>query len=315
MDIMSAYRNSPLLPAHKAYVASMWHRGIYVDHCAMEGLSSAGNIQGAPADALIAIFKAKLIPHVLKWVDDFLFFRIPIPVPFYPSSPLHIQYSYDLSTIISITAPLGVPWHPVETKGQDFQPSVTYVGFVWNLDTRSVSLSCKKRGKYLAKIIHFLSKASDKVSRRECLSVHGMLQHITYVYRDGRAFLPPLSSFLSKFPNDYVCHHLPKPVIESLRWWQAILAIPCVPRSLTPQCLVDPDIWVDTSTDWGIGMVIADHWAAWKLIADWNSHGRDIGWAESIALELAVLMIVDRYHAEFRHEVTFNFRPRANPQY
>src|SRR5882724_3562999 len=43
---MSAYRNSQLLPAHKAYVVSMWWGLIYVNHCTMEGLSSAGNIQG-----------------------------------------------------------------------------------------------------------------------------------------------------------------------------------------------------------------------------------------------------------------------------
>jgi len=31
----------------------------------------------------------------------------------------------------------------------------------------------------------------------------------------------------------------------------------------------------------------------WKLVPGWKFNGRDIGWAESIALELAVLMLVD----------------------
>ena len=120
-----------------------------------------------------------------------------------------------------------------------------------------------------------------------------MLQHITFVYHEGRAFLPSLSSFLSRLPNDFVGHHIPKPILADPCWWQAILVIPCVPHSLTPQHTVDPNIWVDASTDWGIGIIIADHWAAWKLVAGWNSLGRDIGWAELIALELAVIMIVD----------------------
>src|SRR5882724_12140111 len=137
----------------------MWRSGIYIDHCAMEGLSSAGNIQGAPADALIAIFNAKSIPHVLKWVNDFVFFRVPIHALPSTCSPQHIQYSYGIPTILSITAHLSVPWHPIEMKGQDFQSSVTYVGFVWDLDTRSVSLSDKKHKKYLAKIVNFLYKA------------------------------------------------------------------------------------------------------------------------------------------------------------
>jgi len=51
--------------------------------------------------------------------------------------------------------------------------------------------------------------------------------------------------------------------------------------------------WVDASTDWGIGMVIGSQWVAWKLVHGWKLDGRDIGWAESIALELAILMLVE----------------------
>jgi len=40
-------------------------------------------------------------------------------------------------------------------------------------------------------------------------------------------------------------------------------------------------------------VVIGNQWAAWKLIPGWDSAGRDIGWAESIALELAILMLLD----------------------
>src|SRR5882724_11657112 len=109
LDIMSAYRNSPLLPAHKAYVASMWCNGIYVDHCMMEGLSSAGNIQGALMNALIAILKLKSIPNVLKWVNDFVFFHVPSTLPPNPHSCTHFQYDHDLSTILSITNLLHIP--------------------------------------------------------------------------------------------------------------------------------------------------------------------------------------------------------------
>ena len=40
---------------------------------------------------------------------------------------------------------------------------------------------------------------------------------------------------------------------------------------------------------WGIGLVVGSHWAAWCLVDGWKAAGRDIGWAESIALEIAVL--------------------------
>jgi len=62
---------------------------------------------------------------------------------------------------------------------------------------------------------------------------------------------------------------------------------------LTPRHFVNLDIWVNTSTEWGIGVVLGLQWAAWKLMPGWNSDWRDIGWAKSITLELAVLMLVD----------------------
>jgi len=62
--------------------------------------------------------------------------------------------------------------------------------------------------------------------------------------------------------------------------------------SLTHPQKLDPDIWANTSTSWGVGLVVGDHWAAWKLKDGWRADGRDIGWAESVALELAALWMV-----------------------
>ena len=64
-------------------------------------------------------------------------------------------------------------------------------------------------------------------------------------------------------------------------------------QSLLLRQWVDPDVWVDASTDWGIGVVIGSQWMAWKLVHGWKSEGRDIGWGESIALKLAILLLVD----------------------
>ena len=46
-------------------------------------------------------------------------------------------------------------------------------------------------------------------------------------------------------------------------------------------------MWVDASTSWGIGIIVAGAWDAWRLRSGWTGHGRDIGWAEMIAVELA----------------------------
>jgi len=99
----------------------------------MEGLSMAGNIQGFPADVLLAIFKLKSIGPALKWVDDFVLFHVPsLSATDAAGSTTH-AYSYDLTSIMNITDPLRIPWHPIKVKGQDFGLMVSYVGFVWNL--------------------------------------------------------------------------------------------------------------------------------------------------------------------------------------
>ena len=81
--------------------------------------------------------------------------------------------------------PLGVPWHLVDIKGQDFAPSVTYVGFLWDIQDWSMSLPSKKQLKYLDKMRAFQSSMKLMISCKEVMSIHGMLQHITFVYRQG----------------------------------------------------------------------------------------------------------------------------------
>jgi hypothetical protein len=143
LDIECAYRNSMIAAKHKAYMAVMWLSMIYVEHCAVFSLTPAGGIQGTPANAAVEIFKFKGIDHIIKWVDDFAFFRIPIH-SFSNGSHTVYTYHYDLATIHSISAPLGIPWHPVSSKGQDFAATFEYAGFGWDLRARSVSLPDKK---------------------------------------------------------------------------------------------------------------------------------------------------------------------------
>jgi len=61
---------------------------------------------------------------------------------------------------------------------------------------------------------------------------------------------------------------------------------------LLPCRIVDPNVWVDASTSWGISVIIGEHWLAWHLLDGWKAEGRDISWAKAIALEIAVLWLV-----------------------
>jgi len=286
LDIAKAYRNSPIIPAHKKYLCVYWKEFVYVQHVAIEGLSTAGGIQGTVADATIDILKAHDIGPTIKWVDDFIFFRQPVQSSL--SIDSHPIFSFDLSSIFNITIPLGIPWHPLAKKGHNFQSFFSYVGFEWDIPSRSVSISTAKRLRILSKVSTLLSVPHPRINKKTVTSIHGSLQHVTVVYPQGRGHLSALSQFLSKFPNDHVLHHFNAACIHQLTWWSKTLSFANPSRKLVSLPHHDLDLWVDASSSWGIGLCLNDKWAAWHLIEGWNTCGRDIGWAEASAIELAV---------------------------
>ena len=109
LNIIWAYRNSLLIPCHKAYVASMWHNKIYVDHCAMEGLSSLGNIRHSSrcTHSCYQISWSWQCPEIGRW---FLFLPCPIfflhGQPGRPATPLF--YWYHIHSFSH-----GPSWHSV----------------------------------------------------------------------------------------------------------------------------------------------------------------------------------------------------------
>jgi len=83
--------------------------------------------------------------------------------------------------------------------------------------------------KLLAKIDDFLSMDSYPVTCYDCASLHGSLQHLTFIYKEGHSTLPPISYFTSKFPNDFPQCHVLTTVVDSVRWWNVVLYPQVVP--------------------------------------------------------------------------------------
>ena len=156
----------------------MWHDQIYIQHVAIEGLATAGGIQGMVADACLAVLEFHGVKPIVKWVDDFVLFREPT----HSSSQLSRPFYYNLDDILVIMKLLGIPWHDVTKKGQDFRPSFTYIGFTWDIRCRTVHVPEDKRLRACHKIDSILS--SPTLTRCEVASVLGTLQHLTFVYKN-----------------------------------------------------------------------------------------------------------------------------------
>jgi hypothetical protein len=167
-------------------------------------------MQGTPADAFVEILDTKDIT-ALKWVDDFEFFCHPTSSVALPNGSVSYTYAFDLGTIIAISTHPGIVWNDLVHKGHDFGFTTEYTGFVFDLPSKRVYLSERKRLKILNKVTSFLAvAASGKIKCPAILdrSLHSSLQHITFVYCDGHSFLPSLTAQISKFPNDFVSHNL-----------------------------------------------------------------------------------------------------------
>ena len=58
------------------------------------------------------------------------------------------------------------------------------------------------------------------------------------------------------------------------------------------------EFWVDASSSWGIGIILDGEWDAWKLSHGWDTNGRNIGWAEIVAIELGLLFAIHRGYSD-----------------
>jgi hypothetical protein len=136
------------------------------------------------------------------------------------------------------------------------------------------------------------SPLSHQFLKKDIQSLYGSLSHIAFVYSRGRGYLNNIIWWLTTFVSDFAPRFPPPSVISDLKWWSIQLSKSSIIRSLAPRPLTsDFNIWVDASTDWGIGLLINDSWDAWRTLSGWKAPGRDIGWLEAVAVELIVSLL------------------------
>lgn len=171
---------------------------------------------------------------------------------------------------------------------------MVFIGLSWDLIAKTVSLPEHKRLKYLDRVRSFLLRLTRcKTKLRDVERIHSTLCYISFVYPDGRSCLPSLSNFAASFKGmEFIGRYPPCSLISDLKWWFSRLQAPGFSRPLPPPApLFDRNIYVDASTSWGIGIVVDDHWMAFRLLANWKVSGRDITWLETIAIELITYVL------------------------
>ena len=68
-----------------------------------------------------------------------------------PHLAMDAQFNYCIDDINSLSSELGIPWE--HAKDVPFTSVILYIGFLRNINTRTVSIPDSKKAKYLAPIV------------------------------------------------------------------------------------------------------------------------------------------------------------------
>lgn len=293
LDVDAAFRRCPILPAQQPNFVVHWNGLFYLDHNAPFGAASSGGVFGRVADAMSAILASKGFGPSKNWVDDFVFFRFPSSRD---SEPL--TFSYSLSDIYEVATCLGWPWK--ESKTRPFSVEFKYLGFIWNLSSKTVQIPQSKKLRYLSKLELWVP--GHKFLKKEVESILGSLVHCSLAIPDGRSRLPSISRFSSSFnhfSSPFVRRSPNSSVFKDIDWWRSQLSAPfCGSLLSKPPPTSSVGFWVDASSSWGIGIIFNNEWDSWKLQTGWDTNGRNIGWAEMVAIELGLMFAVHHGYSD-----------------
>ncbi|QRV80638.1 site specific recombinase, phage integrase family protein [Ceratobasidium sp. AG-Ba] len=289
-DVDAAYRQMPVHPEDRHQTVVHWKGCFFIDKCVPFGAASSNGIFGRCGDAAKHIYSKLGFGQIFKWVDDYIFLQCPettrdLSAPRPPFA--------DLNAIYAVADQLGWPWKKAKTR--PFATTFAYLGFEWDLRNRRVSIPTAKRQKYTSQISVWRSK--PKVSLKDTQEVIGCLVHCALAVPPGRPWLHGLISFAASFPHAYSkrFHERPTPhlALSEADWWTNTLSNPECGHDLpVPSEPIPLQIMSDASTSFGVGVIIGGHWWAWRMSSGWKKPGKDIGWAEALALELAVSGVI-----------------------
>ena len=183
-----------------------------------------------------------------------------------PRSAHEANFMYSMDDINRITAQMGIPWE--KSKGVPFGTTIRYIGLKWNITQHTVALPLDKRDKYRAAIIEWNTHPTHTLCDTQVL--YGKLLHTCHIFPASHAYLTRLKIFMGNFHNTpFQPCTPPKGTGADLEWWFVRLALssPSLPIP-GPINLVNHYTFSDASSGMGLGIIVEQHWHAWRLTGD-----------------------------------------------
>jgi hypothetical protein len=239
-----------------------------------------------PADTFYEIVEEELEDiDTARWAIDITLYHEPI------NDTLPYQYLHDTQDVIAIGNDLGFPFSRVN----DFSSVTKYIGLLWYWDTKLPKEKQEKTWELVVK-----KQGIGSTNLKDVRSLCGKLSHVALIVPEGRVHLRSLWKMLTKMEStemhpSTLCKFLEQQR-EDLSWWDKYLAGPEVHVQLCTARVPDDflGLFCDASGSYGIGIVIDGYYDSLKFVHNWRTvHGAhyDIGWAETLALELLITFL------------------------
>ena len=257
LDLESAYRMIPVHPVDRPLLGMRWGGKVWLDTTLPFGLRSAPKIFNVMADCLQWIFRNRGADGVIHYLDDYLFV----------GPPASGACGRALRRAIEICHQLGVRLSLKKLEGPSVE--LSFLGLQLDTDRMEIRLPEDKLSRLRQSLEEWKQKRS--CTKRELLSLLGVLHHACKVVRPGRSFLRRMIE-LSKVVK--LLHHHIRLNVEfrsDLEWWVLFLhrwngvgMLPSLcsrPHSRT--------ITSDASGKWGCGAFYTRQWFQFPWPAAW----------------------------------------------
>ena len=260
IDIKNAFRLLPVHPADRHLLAMEWRKHIYIYTCLPFGLRSAPKLFNILADLLSWIVEQRGVSMSLHYLDDFLTMG--------PASSTLCQKN--LSMFQQVCDELGIPLATEKIEGPS--TSLTFLGILLDTSCMEARLPDDKLQRIQKEISSWLGR--KKATKKEILSLVGLLQHATKVVKCGRTFISRMYWTAARVRELHFYVRLNQDFRSDLHWWHTFLGSwngLSFLRYVGPGCPPDHSIQTDASGTWGCGAFFEGRWLQLPWPSAWIS--------------------------------------------
>ena len=263
LDLRASYRVVPVHPDDRCLLGVRWKGAVYLDAALPFGLRSAPKIFSAVADALLWIMFRAGVTVGLHYLDDFLVL----------GRAGKSECARNLERALAVCKVLGVPvaMHKVEGPAS----TLTFLGIEFDTVAGVLRLPEDKLHRLRSQLTAVAGKRA--CTKRELLSLVGLMHHASLVVRPGRSFVRRLLDLAHTARQLDRFVRLNQAARADIAWWLAFAAswngvgLASTVGSWAPSLRVQSD----ASGCWGYGAVAVSS-SPWRGFASpWSLPWRD----------------------------------------